>query len=213
MILPERRFAARIAALALVGILLAACANQASPVTPEVLIVTATAVPTDLSKADPPDDQVIAMLFTQTAVAITIIVQGPTAQPSSTPLPDPASDPATAAQAWYSAIFNSDGITLSRYTCATFVKDSNTVGFTLGAILGGINNFSGRYVQNGAVTRVDVTDVQFHTVSSDGQQALVQSDGKLRAAVGGAGGASNVSDTFQMHFEEGGWKVCDWQIR
>jgi len=185
------------------ALLLAACGETINPSIPQgssaqVLPndITATAVANTLS-----------ILFQGTADAVTArAVDSPT--PVVGPTNDFANDPTYAAQQWYTAVANSDGNTIGRYTCAAQQNSASNGGAFLTVAFGSLNALLVQFLP-GIEMQIDLSGLQYSTISNNGSQASVSIYGEVSVAIGGAFKRGTMDTTVSLNYENGQWKVCD----
>ncbi len=112
--------------------------------------------------------------------------------------------PAKAAKEWLTAASIGDGATTLKLTCQQYQTDVQTMSL-LTAGVGMLGGMAGIDTQS---AEVDLSDIEFETVSKNGGTAVVRVEGQMITSLMGAAMPQPLNMSFKMVKEDGEWKWC-----
>lgn len=112
-----------------------------------------------------------------------------------------AGGPAGTARRWYKAVATGDGATALSLTCREYQSQVQMAGF----LTAGLGLLSG-----GSSPKVaaNMSDLEFSTISQDGDAATVHAQGEIIVSLFGAAMPEEINSSLALVREEGKWKVC-----
>ncbi len=112
-----------------------------------------------------------------------------------------AGGPEGTASRWFKAVATGDGATALSLTCREYQSQVQMAGF----LTAGLGLLSGG---NSPKVTANMSNLEFSTLSQDGESAAVHAQGEIIVSLFGAAMPEQINSSLTLVREDGKWKVC-----